>query len=64
MGCRVRRGEAREKAGPQSRAVAVGMESYPVTEERGLLQVAKVREGVWEEDLDMEGGGCQREDTP
>lgn len=37
MGCRV----SLEEAGPQSGAVAMGMESYPVTEERGPLQVAK-----------------------
>lgn len=41
----------------------MGTESYPVTEkETGPLQVAEVRESVWEGDLAMEGRACQAED--
>lgn len=31
--------------------------------ERGPLETAKVREGVWEGDLEMEGRVCQAEGT-
>ena len=31
--------------------------------EMGPLQVAKVREGVWEGDLDMDNRSCQAEDA-
>ena len=31
--------------------------------ETGLLEMAKVREGIWEGDLEMEGRMCQAEGT-